>query len=131
MEIQRRSIWADFHSLRRAGSSQCAYVSVWPLFERLRGTIPCRWCGFVIFQKLDIHLATAEGLSKITAENTATAMQVSDSNPMVGIEGRASLLFNLSKALKESPQFFGSDGRPGNIIGMSPTDVIDPSAAHK
>ena len=58
-------------------------------------------------------------------------MQVSDSNPMVGIEGRASLLFNLSKALKESPQFFGSDGRPGNIIGMSPTDVIDPSAAHK
>jgi len=44
-------------------------------------------------------------------------MQVDDSNPMVGIEGRSSLLFNLGKALKASPEFFGTDGRPGNIIG--------------
>ena len=45
-------------------------------------------------------------------------MQVSETNPMVGIEGRASLLFNLSKALRASPQFFGEEGRPGNLIGM-------------
>ena len=44
-------------------------------------------------------------------------MQVSESNPMVGIEGRTSLLFHLSKALKANTQFFGIDGRPGNIIG--------------
>lgn len=44
-------------------------------------------------------------------------MQVSDTNPMVGIEGRTALLFNLSNALKASPLFFGVDGRPGNIIG--------------
>ena len=56
-------------------------------------------------------------MEKVTVEKTAAAMQVSDSNPMVGIEGRTSLLINLSKALKESPQFFGSDGRPGNVIG--------------
>lgn len=69
----------------------------------------------------------AEGLSKITAEKTATAMQVSDSNPMVGIEGRASLLFNLSKALKESPQFFGADGRPGNVIDfLESQSNVDP-----
>lgn len=68
----------------------------------------------------------AEGLSKITAEKAATAMQVSDSNPMVGIEGRASLLFNLSEALKECPQFFGSDGRPGNIIDfLESQSVVD------
>ncbi|KAH9474885.1 Uracil catabolism protein 4 [Psilocybe cubensis] len=58
----------------------------------------------------------AIGLEKVTAENTAAAMQVSVSNPMVGIEGRASLLVNLGKALKSSPEFFGADGRPGNII---------------
>ncbi|PPQ86185.1 hypothetical protein CVT25_006928 [Psilocybe cyanescens] len=58
----------------------------------------------------------AVGLEKVTPENTAVAMQVSDSNPMVGIEGRASLLSNLGKALKASPEFFGTDGRPGNII---------------
>ena len=36
---------------------------------------------------------------------------------MVGIEGRACLLFNLSKALQSSQQFFGVNARPGNIIG--------------
>lgn len=58
------------------------------------------------------------GLEGITSEKVASAMQVDDSNPMVGIEGRSSLLFSLGKALKASPEFFGSDGRPGNLIGM-------------
>lgn len=44
-------------------------------------------------------------------------MQVSESNPMVGIEGRTSLLVNLGMALKANAQFFGADGRPGNIVG--------------
>ncbi|KAF9474843.1 DUF1688-domain-containing protein [Pholiota conissans] len=63
----------------------------------------------------------ADGLAKVTVEKTAAAMQVSESNPMVGIEGRTSLLFNLSKALKGSPEFFGSDGRPGNVIDFLET----------
>ncbi|KAF9525302.1 hypothetical protein CPB83DRAFT_859860 [Crepidotus variabilis] len=58
----------------------------------------------------------ANGLEKITAEKVAKAMQVNESNPMVGIEGRSSLLYNLSKALRTSPEFFGSAGRPGHII---------------
>ena len=58
------------------------------------------------------------GLGDITSEKVARAMQVDDSNPMVGIEGRSSLLFSLGKALKASPEFFGRDGRPGNLIGM-------------
>jgi len=58
----------------------------------------------------------AKGLENITSEKTAEAMQVSESNPMVGIEGRTSLLFNLGKALQANAQFFGVDGRPGNII---------------
>jgi hypothetical protein len=44
-------------------------------------------------------------------------MQVNESNPMVGLEGRASLLTNLGKALEANPQFFGQDARPGNLIG--------------
>jgi hypothetical protein len=36
---------------------------------------------------------------------------------MVGLEGRTSLLVNLSEALKASPSLFGKDGRPGNMIG--------------
>lgn len=59
----------------------------------------------------------AIGLSRLTAEKIATAMQVNDTNPMVGLEGRASLLTNLGKALKDSPQFFGTAARPGGLIG--------------
>lgn len=44
-------------------------------------------------------------------------MQVTASNPMVGIEGRSSLLRNLSSALEANPQFFGADARPGNLVG--------------
>ena len=62
-------------------------------------------------------IALAAGLRKITPEMVASAMQVSDANPMVGVEGRSSLLFNLSKALEANPSFFGADGRPGNVIG--------------
>ncbi|CAA7270085.1 unnamed protein product [Cyclocybe aegerita] len=64
----------------------------------------------------------AAGLETITAEKTARAMQVSESNPMVGIEGRSSLLFNLSKALRASPEFFGKVGRPGNLIDFLETE---------
>lgn len=62
-------------------------------------------------------LRKAKGLEQITAEKTAQVMQVSSNNPMVGLEGRASLLVNLSHALKSNPTFFGAEGRPGNMIG--------------
>jgi len=57
-------------------------------------------------------------------------MQVTDTNPMVGLEGRVSLLLNLSQALKESPMFFGTEGRPGNMLGqavhLSPIITLNP-----
>jgi hypothetical protein len=64
------------------------------------------------------HRVDAKGLASVGASAVASAMQVSDKNPMVGLEGRAGLLRNLSKALSENPQFFGPDGRPGGIVGM-------------
>lgn len=45
-------------------------------------------------------------------------MQVSAENPMVGIDGRSSLLYNLGTALKASPKYFASPARHGNLIGM-------------
>jgi len=58
----------------------------------------------------------ADGLSQLTGENVATAMQVTTSNPMTGIEGRATLIAKLSEALKSKPAFFGPEGRPGNVL---------------
>ncbi|ELU42313.1 urg3 [Rhizoctonia solani AG-1 IA] len=59
----------------------------------------------------------AAGLKRITPEKTGEAMQVSASNPMSGLEGRSNLLANLGGALSASPEIFGSDGRPGNLLG--------------
>jgi hypothetical protein len=38
---------------------------------------------------------------------------------MAGIEGRAQLLIRLADAL-ENREFFGEDGRPGNMLGTGP-----------
>ncbi|KIY69937.1 DUF1688-domain-containing protein [Cylindrobasidium torrendii FP15055 ss-10] len=62
------------------------------------------------------HQVDAEGLKKVTVSELSKLMQVSDSNPMVGLEGRTNLLINLSKAMSASPELFGADGRPGNLL---------------
>ena len=66
------------------------------------------------------HQVDAAGLEKVTVETLARGMQVSDSNPMSGLEGRAGLLIRLSSALQNS-EMFGFDGRPGNMIGVNPS----------
>jgi hypothetical protein len=70
-------------------------------------------------------LPKAQGLSQINESRIATAMQVSDANPMVGLSGRTSLLVNLKTALESNPRFFGSDARPGNIIGITHRSLLD------
>lgn len=58
--------------------------------------------------------STAEGLKKVTPGLIEEFFQVTPNNPLVGIEGRTSLLKNLGCAL-ENKKFF-KDGRPGNLI---------------
>ncbi|KAH9857373.1 hypothetical protein C2E23DRAFT_881004 [Lenzites betulinus] len=62
------------------------------------------------------HRVDAEGLARVTVPEVAAAMQVSDANPMVGLEGRTSLLINLSKALKANTTYFGTSARPGGLV---------------
>ena len=59
----------------------------------------------------------AEGLKKLTVEAMGKGLQVSDTNPINGLEGRANLLIRLSGALNNQ-EFFGKDARPGNMLGM-------------
>ncbi|MES2768860.1 MAG: URC4/urg3 family protein [Bdellovibrionota bacterium] len=58
--------------------------------------------------------ADREGLKNISINDLKEAFQVSETNPLVGGEGRVLLLNNLSKALENKTIF--KDGRPGNII---------------
>lgn len=73
-----------------------------------------------MFNLLGLELIIAAGLRKLTIEKLSSAFQVSESNPMSGLEGRCGLLFRLADALEASPQFFGADTkRPGNMLGTS------------
>ncbi len=66
------------------------------------------------FSSKGIQQTDAEGLKKITPASIEKYFQVSPSNPLVGVEGRARLLQNLGKAM-ENKTFF-KNGRPGNLI---------------
>lgn len=63
------------------------------------------------------HQVDADGLKRLSPEVMAKGMQVSESNPMSGLEGRTGLLIRLSDALR-NVNMFGQVGRPGNMIGM-------------
>ncbi|KAH6626500.1 hypothetical protein B0J18DRAFT_142569 [Chaetomium sp. MPI-SDFR-AT-0129] len=56
-----------------------------------------------------------EGLRQLTVERLAQGLQSKPRNEMAGVEGRAHLLIRLGRAL-ENKEFFGDDGRPGNML---------------
>ena len=60
----------------------------------------------------------ADGLRGMTLEKMTFGLQVSESNPIAGLEGRTGLLIRLAGAL-QNEQLFGADGRPGNMLGKS------------
>ena len=62
--------------------------------------------------------ADAQGLRFVTAGQLGKAFQVTSSNPLVGLEGRAALLRRLGQALQDQPDLFGSPGRPGHLFDL-------------
>lgn len=56
------------------------------------------------------------GLKKLNVHQLAKGLQVSEHNPIMGLEGRAGLMSRLSEALRNKG-LFGADGRPGNMLG--------------
>jgi hypothetical protein len=58
-----------------------------------------------------------DGLQKLTTEKLAAGLQSGPGNEMAGLEGRADLLLRLAGALSDKTEFFGEDGRPGNLVG--------------
>jgi hypothetical protein len=60
--------------------------------------------------------ADSEGLRGLVTDHLASAFQVSEVNPLVGIEERAILLRSLGEAMSEQPEAFGEDGRPSGLF---------------
>ncbi|KAK1975821.1 hypothetical protein LZ30DRAFT_604795 [Colletotrichum cereale] len=57
-----------------------------------------------------------EGLRNLTVEKMAAGLQSKPGNEMAGIEGRTQLLQRLANALTEKKEYFGENGRPGNMV---------------
>ncbi|HET9646119.1 MAG TPA: URC4/urg3 family protein [Burkholderiaceae bacterium] len=62
--------------------------------------------------------ADAKALRRLQASDLGAIFQVSDSNPIVGLEGRAALLRRLGDALQSQPEQFTSDGLPGHLFDV-------------
>lgn len=69
------------------------------------------------------HQVDSEGLRGLTVDKLRVALQVSDQNPLAGLEGRTELLIKLSDAMKNH-NYFGADGRPGNMLGKGNTALV-------
>lgn len=59
--------------------------------------------------------ATALGLQSLTVTQLQQSFQVSDSNPLIGVEGRLSLLKNLGATIAQKKDLFPG-GRPGGLV---------------
>lgn len=61
------------------------------------------------------------GLDKITTERMTQGFQVTETNQMVGLEGRSNLLKRLAQVLDEQATYFpsvhGEPRRPGHLVG--------------
>lgn len=69
----------------------------------------------------------ADALLKLSLDDLRAGFQVLDSNPMLGLEGRTSLLQKLGQAMKEKTSYFarGSSLRPGNMMDWLLNGVVD------
>jgi hypothetical protein len=59
--------------------------------------------------------ATATGLQNLSKEKLSEAFQVSPANPLIGVEGRLSLLKNLGETVAQKKDLFPG-GRPGSLV---------------
>jgi hypothetical protein len=61
--------------------------------------------------------ADAAALVRLDERRLARAFQSSPANPLAGLEGRVGLLQRLGRAMRDAPQFFGSEyPRIGNLV---------------
>ena len=63
------------------------------------------------------------GLLKLSIQQLAKGLQVSEWNPIMGLEGRSGLLSKLADALRNKG-LFGLKGRPGHMLGNGSLPVL-------
>ncbi|KAL8866191.1 MAG: hypothetical protein Q9198_008998, partial [Flavoplaca austrocitrina] len=71
--------------------------------------------GYFSGDPTEPYQVNAAGLNRLSVNQLAIGLQVSEANPLAGMEGRADLLANLGEALRNT-EYFGSTSRPGNML---------------
>ena len=71
--------------------------------------------GHLSADKNDPLRVDGEALKKLSVETLNQVFQVSELNPLVGVEGRVHLLNTLGETLLKKNKFF-KNGRPGNLV---------------
>jgi hypothetical protein len=74
--------------------------------------------------------ADAVGLTELTAQRLGEAFHADATNPLVGLDGRVTILHRLGAALSAAPEVFGPDGRPGGLFDAVRTPGRDSVRAH-
>jgi Protein of unknown function (DUF1688) len=64
----------------------------------------------------DPYRVDAAALKGIDAAVLGSVFQLGESNPLVGLDGRATLLRRLGESLQAQPEVFGGEGRPGRLF---------------
>jgi len=72
--------------------------------------------GYFSSDSLELCQVDSVGLKRLSVQQLAKGLQVSEANPINGLEGRAGLLSRLADALKNTA-LFGREGRPGHMLG--------------
>ncbi len=69
----------------------------------------------------------ADALQKLPAERIKRGLQISDTNPMIGIDGRIALLRRLGRTVSENPDIFArqDSARPGGLFDLLADDAQD------
>ena len=70
----------------------------------------------------------AKGLATLTADSLGAAFQVSEGNPLVGLEGRVDVLRRLGVAMLGQPVTYGPLGRPGALYDALQAPALEAHA---
>jgi len=71
------------------------------------------------------HRVNSLGLRNLTLDEMKKAYQITDTNVMIGLEGRLKKLVDLSVALDSHPQYFGEEcARPGNMLDFLESKAV-------
>lgn len=137
--LERNVAWGD-RARRGRAAFDLAIVSVlldagagpdWSYHEKATGQAFSRSEGLAVASfdmfaagafsaKSDRLRADGVRLAGISAEDIATGFQVSDANPLLGLEGRSALLRRLGETVNAAPSVFGrhDDPRPGGLFDV-------------